>query len=145
LREGARHMEGPFESGFKHPLIRGHTGLCYAPQEPVMCLGRACCDLGVVELSDRGDDGALLRFGEFGIDGKGKYLAAGGFGYGKVAGLVAEIGEGFLEVQGNRIVDFRGNAAGAEVFAKVVAITGADRELIVDVSELRRGDGQFQF
>jgi hypothetical protein len=31
------------------------------------------------------------------------------------------------------------------MFAKVVAIAGANGELIVDVSELGRGSGQFQF
>jgi hypothetical protein len=35
--------------------------------------------------------------------------------------------------------------AGEQMFAKVVAITGANGELIIDVSELGRGSGQFQF
>src|SRR4029077_16093912 len=59
--------------------------------------------------------------------------------------LVAEVREGLLQVQGNRIVDLRRNAAGAEMFAEVVAAGGANRELIVDMNEVRRGNGQRYF
>ena len=60
------------------------------------------------EVGDCGDHRVLLHFGEFWIDGQGEHLPTGGFGCGKVALLVAEIGEGFLEVQRNRIVNLRG-------------------------------------
>src|SRR5208283_629385 len=94
-----------------------------------------------MEAGNRSDHGALLRFGEFRKDGERENLAAGSFRYREVALLVAEIGEGFLEVQGNRIVDFRRNAAGTEMFAKVVAIPGANRELVVNVGALRSSNG----
>ena len=98
-----------------------------------------------MEGGDCGDDRALLSLGELGIDGKGENLVAGRFGCGEVAGLVTEIGKGFLKVQGDRIVDFRRNTAGEEVLTKIVAIGGADGELIVDMNGVRRDKGQRYF
>jgi hypothetical protein len=75
----------------------------------------------------------LLGCCEFGKNRKGKDFETGGFGNGKVAGFVAEIGEGLLKMQRLRVVDFRREALEREIFAESIALFCANSELIIDV------------
>ena len=76
---------------------------------------------------------ALLVFAQFGENREREGFVGGAFGFGKIAFAVAEIAEAFLQVQRERVVNFRADSRGGEVRAESVASRGADDELIVDV------------
>ena len=86
---------------------------------------------------------ALMGVGEFRVDREGEDFPAGFFGFGKIAGGVAEISERFLQVNAERIVNFRGYAYVVEKCFQIITSSRANGELIVDVFELcgraRRG------
>ena len=65
---------------------------------------------GGTEAGDGLDYAVLLSVREFGIDRKREHFPAGFFGLGKIAWGMAEIGERFLQVNTEGIVDFRRNA-----------------------------------
>ena len=85
---------------------------------------------------DGGYDGALLFFGELRINRKREYFPAGVFRFGKISLGVFQVFECFLQVQRNRVIDFRGDSLGAKFFAKSVAVLYPDCKLIVDMGEV---------
>ena len=98
-----------------------------------------------VEVGDGVDDLVLMGVSEFGVDGEGQSLLAGLLGMGELAGAIAEISEGLLQVEAERVVDLRRNTGQAQRLFEFVATFGTDRELIVDVvvrgrRRGRRGD-----
>jgi len=101
----------------------------------------------LIKVSDGGDDLVLLGVGQLGEDREGEDFPAGLFGDGKVAGLVAEVGEGFLQVETERVIDFARDAGLCEQFPQFVAALSTNRELIVDVMEFRRRNwrGGYEF
>ncbi len=100
--------------------------------------------LGVsgVEGADGVDDGLLFVVAEFGVDGEGEDFGGGAFGVGEVAGFVAEVFEGGLQVEGDGVVDLAADVAGGEVGAEGVAARGADDVLVEDGCGARVGVGQ---
>ena len=76
---------------------------------------------GGAEIGDCLDYAVLLGVGEFGVDGEREDFPAGFFGLGKIARRVAEIGEGFLQVNTEGIVDFRRNAGRLEKCFQIIA------------------------
>ncbi len=91
----------------------------------------------------------LFVFGEFGKNGEGEGFAGGAFSFGKVARLIAEIGEAFLFVEWAWVVNFRADFEFGEVGAEGVAMGRPDDELVVDVmvrgfgmSKLFEGEGE---
>jgi hypothetical protein len=81
----------------------------------------------------------LLVVGEFGEDGDGEALVCGGFGVGEVAFFVTEVAEAFLQVERERVIDFRTDAVFREDSADFVPMGDADDELIVDVMVRQAG------
>ena len=95
-----------------------------------------------VEVGYGGYYGLLFVFAEFGVDGEGEDFLGGSFGDGEVAGLVAEVGEGLLLVEGEGVVDLGADAVGGEVGAEVVAARGADDVLVEDMGGAGVGPGE---
>ena len=60
-------------------------------------------------------------FAELGVDGQGEDFLGGAFGYGEVAGFVAQGFEAFLQVERERVVDFGADFVGGQMGAQVVA------------------------
>src|SRR5260221_4246519 len=79
----------------------------------------------------------LLGIREFGVDREREDFPAGFFGFRKFAGLVAKIGERFLQMNAQRVVNLRRNASSLQEGFQVVAARRPDGELIVDVLEFR--------
>ena len=95
-----------------------------------------------VEGADGFDDGLLFVVAEFGVDGQGEDFGGGAFGVGEVAGLVAEVFERGLQMEGDGVVDFAADAMGGEVVAQCVAARGADDVLVEDVGGAGIGVGK---
>ena len=79
----------------------------------------------------------MLGIRQFRIHGEREDFPAGFFGFGEIALGVAEVGEGLLQVDAERIVDFRRDTRGLEKGFEIVAAGETDRELIVDMFEFR--------
>ena len=60
-----------------------------------------------VERRDRLHHLGLLRQGQFGIDGNGEGFVGGPFRFREVPRLVTQVPEALLQMERNRIVDFR--------------------------------------
>ena len=71
-------------------------------------------------------DPALFVFPEFGKHGQGENFSSGAFGLGEVAFAMSEVNETVLQVQRDRIVNFRADLTGVEEFAEFVAAVSAD-------------------
>jgi len=84
----------------------------------------------------------LLVFAELGVDGESEDFGGGAFGFGEVAGFVAEGREGGLLVEAEGVVDLGADVVGGEVGAELVAAVGADDVLVEDVLGAGVGPGQ---
>ena len=71
-------------------------------------------------------DFVLLFVGHFGVDGDGEYFAAGLIGLGEVGGLVTEVAEAFLLVEGDGVKHGAADAFACEEFACLVAAGDAN-------------------
>jgi hypothetical protein len=93
-------------------------------------------------MADGGDYGLLLVVAEFGIEGQGEDFGGGKFGVGEVSGLVAEVAEGRLQVDGDGVVNFAADLLGGEVGAQDVAARDSDDVLVEDGRGARIGVGE---
>ena len=98
--------------------------------------------LSGVEAADSVDHGLLFVVAEFGVDGQGEDFGGGALGVGEVAGLVAEVFEGRLQVEWDGVVDFAADAMGGQVVAEAVAARRADDVLVEDVGGARVSEGK---
>ena len=87
----------------------------------------------LVKLRDLLRHVSLLILAQLRENGERERLFCGAFGLGEIAFAIAEVAETFLEVQRQRIVNFRADFGGGEMGAQFIAARGADDELIVDV------------
>ncbi|OGW64672.1 MAG: hypothetical protein A3H49_12940 [Nitrospirae bacterium RIFCSPLOWO2_02_FULL_62_14] len=91
----------------------------------------------------------LLVSGQFGIDRQGHDVFRRFLGDGEIPLLIPQLPVAALQVQRNRIVDFRADPLFLEIRPQVVPFLRADGELVVDVDValvgLRQDDAPRQF
>lgn len=90
-----------------------------------------------IKLIQRSGDLGSFVFGEFLRDGDGEDFFGGGFGDGEGADFVGEMGVGFLEVEGDGVVDLALYIPGLEHGGQNAPAAAAEGELVVDVAAIR--------
>src|SRR5262249_6709677 len=88
----------------------------------------------MVELPDLLDNIALLLLSQFRIDGKRQRIARGTFCLWEIAASVTQFGKAFLQMQRNRIIDFRFDTFFAQEPLKPMSIGEPTDKLIIDMS-----------
>src|SRR5580704_1209151 len=75
---------------------------------------------------------------ELWIDRQRKYLLTCQLGFDEIAALIAEVREGWLQMQWRRIIDFGRNANAPQMITQLIAAMGPNYELIVHMLATRR-------
>src|SRR2546425_5150132 len=85
------------------------------------------------------DDVLLLLWRQLRVDRQREGVTGRTLGLREVAYFVTEIGKALLEMEGNGIVDLRPHAAIGQKCFQLVATTGPDHELVIDVAAAALG------